>query len=267
MNRLNFLKALLSNAGAYIPGPAKRFAGEVFEKIPVAVNPIRTRQPTTTLGRLGKELNPLNPRNFAGIALAEAISNIANKTLPADAAARVEYLTYGPHLGLALNVLDAGGAGAAPMEEQQRIQESLQYFAAKERQKGNVAAQPAAGPRIDASTTQAIQTGAVAPKQSPVITPVTPTAPPTPVISQAAYGAAQAGFEAPGTLPLTEFYGAQKAIGQYAEQGGELQRRLKEAGGAAGMSDAALMEWVQANPALAYRELVRREKRSAPSVD
>jgi len=129
------------------------------------------------------------------------------------------------------------------------------------------AAAPLSGPRVDASTTQMIDIGAFAPQQAPRLTPVTPTAPSTPVIGQTAYTAAQTGFRAPTDIPLSEFYGAQKAIGQYAEQGGELQRRLKEAGGAAGMSDAALMEWVQANPALAYRELVRREKRSAPSVD
>lgn len=267
MNPFESLKSLLANAGKNIPAPMQRFAGQIFEKIPTAINPLKTRQPTTILGRVGKELNPLNPRNFALIALQEAISQVAGKTLPEEAANRIEYMMYGPQVGLALNVIDAGGAGAAPMEEQQRIQDSLKYFAAREQQNQKIAAAPAAGPRVDASTTQAIQTGAVAPRQSPVITPVTPTAPPTPVISQAAYGAAQAGFEAPGTLPLSEFYGAQKAMGQYAEQGGELQRRLKEAGGAAGMSDAALMEWVQANPALAYRELVRREKRSTPSVD
>lgn len=126
---------------------------------------------------------------------------------------------------------------------------------------------PTAGPRVDASTTQMIDIGSPAPRQAPRLVPVTPASPPDPVISQAAYTAAQTKFRAPTDIPLSEFYAAQKGIGQYAEQGGELQRRLKEAGGVAGMSDAALMEWVRANPALAYRELVRREKRPMPSVD
>jgi hypothetical protein len=267
MNPLDYLKGLVEGASKNIPAPVQRFAGQVFNKIPVAINPIRTRQPTTTLGRIGKEINPLNPRNLAIIALSEAVNRIAGKTLPPEAAARVEYMTYGPQLGLALNVLDAGSAGAAPLEEQRRIQESLAYFAASERQKGNTAPPPTPGPRIESSTTQAIQTGALAPKQSAQIVPVTPTAPPTPVISPAAYGAVQAGFEAPTNLPLSEFYGAQRGIGEYAEQGGELQRRLKEVGGASGMSDTALMEWVRANPALAYRELIRREKRPTPNMD
>ena len=126
---------------------------------------------------------------------------------------------------------------------------------------------PTPGPRVDASTTQMIDIGAPTPRQAPQITPVTPTAPPTPVISQAAYNAAIAGTQAPANIPLSEFYAAQRSIGQYAEQGGELQRRLKEAGGAAGMTDEALMAWAQRNPDLALRELMKREKRTGMSVD
>jgi hypothetical protein len=126
---------------------------------------------------------------------------------------------------------------------------------------------PTPGPRVDASTTQMIDIGAPTPRQAPQVTPVTPTAPPTPVISQAAYNAAITGTQAPGNIPLSEFYAAQRSIGQYAEQGGELQRRLKEAGGAAGMTDEALMAWAQRNPDLALRELMKREKRTGMSVD
>jgi len=126
---------------------------------------------------------------------------------------------------------------------------------------------PTPGPRVDASTTQMIDIGAPTPRQAPQVTPVTPTAPPTPVISQAAYNAAITGTQAPTNIPLSEFYAAQRSIGQYAEQGGELQRRLKEAGGAAGMTDEALMAWAQRNPDLALRELMKREKRTGMSVD
>jgi hypothetical protein len=267
MNPLEYFKQLLLGASKNVPAPVRRFAGQAFERIPVAINPLRTRQPTTSLGRLGKEINPLNPRNLIGIAAAEAATALANKTLPAEAATRIEYLTYGPHLGVALNVLDAGGAGAAPLEEQRRIQESLAYFAAIERQKGQTSPAPAPGPRIESSTTQAIQIGAAAPRQSAQITPVTPTRVPTPTLGPAALQAAQTAYVAPTDVPLSEFYRAQQAIGTYAEQGGELQRRLKEAGGAAGMSDEALMQWVKKNPALAYRELLKRERMVRPSID
>jgi hypothetical protein len=47
------------------------------------------------------------------------------------------------------------------------------------------------------------------------------------------------------------------------EQGGELQRQLRDLGGAAGMSDQALMDWAKANPGLAYRELLKLKERSS----
>jgi hypothetical protein len=46
------------------------------------------------------------------------------------------------------------------------------------------------------------------------------------------------------------------------EQTGELQRQLKELGGAAGMNDQALMSWAKANPGLAYRELMKLKGRN-----
>jgi len=268
MSPLDYLKSLAAGITKQTPAPVQRLAGQVWKRIPTAINPLRTRQPTTTLGRIGKEINPLNPRNVAINLLADAISGVTGKTLGPEAQTRLEYMTYGPHIGVFLNTLDAGGAGAAPLEETRRIQESLAYFAAAERQKGNTAPPPTPGPRVDASTTQMLDIGAAAPKQAPRVTPVTPTAPPTPVISQAAYTAAQTGFRAPTDIPLSEFYAAQRGIGAYAEQGGELQRRLKEVGGAAGMTDEALMQWVQQNPDLALRELMKRERRGVmPTAD
>jgi hypothetical protein len=262
---LGYLNALLQGARPVIAraaGPTvSRMAGQAWSKLPVQLNPFRTAQPTTRLGQLGKALNPLNPTNVGVGAAATLLSNVDEKILPPEAKERLEYFLYGIAPGIAMNVLNAGAAGAK--DEKRLIQESLNYFAA---QKGAAPA-PKAGPRVDASTTQAIQLGAAAPRQSAPVIPVTPTAPPAPVVSQAAYNAAVQGFQAPTDMPLSEFYAAQENIGRYAEQGGELQRRLKEAGAGAGMSDEALMAWAQKNPALAYRELMRREKKSGISVD
>lgn len=153
-----------------------------------------------------------------------------------------------------LNQLEAAPATAAPQGT------TLQG--------GGKTPEPAAGPRVDASTTQMLDIGASAPQQARRLVPVTPAAPPTPVISQAAYTAAQTGYNAPTNIPLSKFYAAQRAMGAYAEQGGELQRRLKEAGGAAGMTDTALMEWARQNPDLALRELMKREQRGVkPTAD
>lgn len=111
---------------------------------------------------------------------------------------------------------------------------------------------PAAGNRVDASTPQA----AVARPQSARV------AAPAGQIPMAAYQAAVTTGMAPTEVPLSDFYRAQEHLGKYMEQSGELQRRLKDIGGARGMSDQALMDWAQQNPALAYREMFKLEKRA-----
>jgi hypothetical protein len=55
-------------------------------------------------------------------------------------------------------------------------------------------------------------------------------------------------------------------LGRELEATGELQRRLKESGGAAGMADEALMAWAQKNPGLAFREMMKREGRLRADV-
>ncbi|NDD56051.1 hypothetical protein EBZ39_19665, partial [bacterium] len=109
---------------------------------------------------------------------------------------------------------------------------------------------PAAGNRVDAATPQ-IGNRQAAPVQAPTV----------PQFTEASLRAADAGYKAPANVPLGQFYAAQEALGRNLEQTGELQRRLKESGAAAGMSDAALMAWAQKNPGLAYREMVNRESR------
>lgn len=69
-------------------------------------------------------------------------------------------------------------------------------------------------------------------------------------------------YAAPTGIPLSSFYAGQQQLGRSMEQGGELQRQLKELGGAAGMSDEALMQWAQRNPGLAYRELRKLQGRN-----
>lgn len=111
---------------------------------------------------------------------------------------------------------------------------------------------PAAGNRVDATTSQGAGSR---PQQS---TPIQASAGQIPM---AAYEAAVTTGKAPTTVPLSDFYRAQEHIGRYMEESGELQRRLKDIGGARGMSDQALMDWAQKNPALAYREMFKLEKR------
>jgi len=57
---------------------------------------------------------------------------------------------------------------------------------------------------------------------------------------------------------LSRMYAEQYKLGRAMEQGGELQRRLREGGAVQGMSDEALMTWVEAHPDLAYRLAMKR---------
>jgi hypothetical protein len=80
-------------------------------------------------------------------------------------------------------------------------------------------------------------------------------------LSQDVLNAAQQ-YSATAGVPLSSFYAGQQQLGRSMEQTGELQRRLKELGGAAGMSDQALMAWAQKNPGVAYRELLKLQNRA-----
>lgn len=228
------------------------------DRIPVALNPLKTRTPTTFLGGLGKSANPLNPFNAA----AWATSALARQYLSPEDAQRVEYFGMGVTPGILLNVLDAGAVGAFEDKELQKartqyLQRANAEVAAKTNL-GTTSPPPAAGNRVDAATPQ-IGNRQAAPVQAPVV----------PQFTEASLQAANAGYEAPRNVPLSQFYGAQQALGQKLEQTGELQRRLRESGGGSGMTDEALMAWAQKNPGLAYREMVNRESRAGirPTAD
>lgn len=259
MNPLEVLNRLRAN----VPSPVQRFAGQVWNKIPTAINPFKTRQPTTALGRLGKGFNPLNPANALSIAATEAAMAIAGKTLPPEDRARVEYMTLGPKIGLFLNALDAGSAGVSPERERQLIEESERYFAQRSQPGGMQAAPTTRGPRVDTSTTQA-QFYTPTPQQSARVVPVVAAAPPTPrPLSTQVLEAAKSEFAAPTGVSLSDFYQAQEQLGREMVASGALQQRMQETN----LTGDALAEWARANPALAYREIIKRQKQPIPSVD
>lgn len=215
-------------------------------RLPIALNPFRSRVPTTRLGAVGKLLNPLNPVNAATILLEETVRAIAGKTLGPEAEQRVGYFSLGPQIGAALNILDAGAVNAK--DDRELIAESNRYFAAQKAQRqpaqsGVVPGAPqgtsfvAPTPRAQASPQ------AVAPRTEPRSIPVPST--PTPSTEEQNALAAE--------------YMKQKLLGQSMAKGGELQRRLWEAGGGAGMTPENFMTWVESHPDIAYRELLKRE--------
>jgi len=212
-------------------------------RIPVALNPFKTRVPTTRLGAVGKALNPLNPINAATMLLEEAVGGIVGNTLGPEARQRVEYFSYGGLLpGIALNVLDAGAAGATDEEERQ-LREAFE----KQRKANETRAAELKDP-------QQTRTFAGSPAaRRPVEeshAPVSQQLPSSPNLPQR---------QEPETMnELAQLYAEQYRKGREMEQGGELQRRLMEGGAVPGMTPETLMSWVEANPDLAYRLAEKR---------
>lgn len=201
------------------------------------------------------QLNPLTRST-------QLAKQIVRKVLSPEDAQRVEHFESGLNPGLFLNVLDAGAVGATEDKELQKakaqfLQRANAEVAAKTNL-GTTSPPPAAGNRVDAATPQ-IGNRQAAPIQAPVV----------PQFTEASLQAANARYEAPTNVPLSQFYGAQQTLGRELEKTGELQRRLRESGGGSGMTEEALMAWAQKNPGLAYRELVNRESRAGirPTAD
>jgi hypothetical protein len=201
------------------------------------------------------QLNPLTRST-------QLAKQIVRKVLSPEDAQRVEHFESGINAGLFANILDAGAVGATEDQELQKakaqyLQRANAEVAAKTNL-GTTSPPPAAGNRVDAATPQ-IGNRQAAPIQAPVV----------PQFTEASLQAANAGYEAPTNVPLSQFYGAQQTLGRELEKTGELQRRLRESGGGSGMTNEALMAWAQKNPGLAYRELVNRESRAGirPTAD
>lgn len=225
--------------------------------IPTYLNPFKSRTPTTKLGRVGKALNPLNPFNARAILIEEAIRAVAGKYLPADTQRRLEYFSFGPQVGVLANILDAGTVGA--QDDQKLIQESERIRRGMQRQKEIEALSPAEikalsrSPVVDRPAPPVTrEVSAPTPSYIPALSTQQPpprsiplTASPTPVPEE--------------QNELAIEYTKQNLLGKAMSEGGELQRRLFEAGGGAGMAAEDFMAWVESNPGVAYREMLRRE--------
>ena len=225
--------------------------------IPTYLNPFKSRTPTTKLGRVGKALNPLNPFNARAILIEEAIRAVAGKYLPADTQRRLEYFSFGPQVGVLANIIDAGTANA--QDDQKLIQESERIRRGMQRQKEIEA--------LSSAETKALSRSPVVDRPAPPVT--REVSAPTPSYIPAL----STQQPPPRSIPLTASptplpeeqnelaieYTKQNLLGKAMSEGGELQRRLFEAGGGAGMAPEDFMAWVGSNPGVAYREMLRRE--------
>lgn len=102
-------------------------------RLPIALNPFKSRVPSTRLGKFGKAVNPLNPVNAAAILLEETLGGLVGSTLGPEARQRVEYFGYGGILpGIALNVLDAGAVSA---NQDQLVKQAQAQYLREQKQK------------------------------------------------------------------------------------------------------------------------------------
>jgi len=265
-----------------VGGLLRSLPGAVSSRIPTALNPLATRNPTTFLGQAGKMFNPLNPINAATAAVGLA----ANRFLPENLRDNAEAFMYGPTAGIIYSVFDQP-AGATGKTEEQLIRESLAQnpnrqsvpqrpldtlatLGGKEvawkgpdlgwqRTYSEGASPPSltpAPPRDLNNGWQAGQTGSNMIPTGAGVLEKRPDVTNRP-LSQEVLNAAQQ-FSAPANIPLPAFYEGQQQLGRSMMQKGTLVSQLQELGGARGMTPENLKTWATANPALAYRELLKR---------
>ena len=265
-----------------VGGLLRSLPGAVSSRLPTALNPLATRNPTTFLGQAGKMFNPLNPIN-AGTAV---VGLAANRFLPENLRDNAEAFMYGPTAGIIYSVFDQP-AGATGKTEAQLIQESmaqnpnrqsvpqrpldtLATLGGKEvawkgpdlgwqRTYSEGASPPSltpAPPRDLNNGWQAGQTGSNMVPTGAGVLAKRPDVTNRP-LSQEVLNAAQQ-FSAPANIPLPAFYEGQQQLGRSMMQNGTLVSQLQELGGARGMTPENLKTWATANPALAYRELLKR---------
>lgn len=257
--------------------------GALSSKLPTALNPLATRNPTTFLGQAGKMFNPLNPDNVRNA----IIGSVASRFLPENLRDNAEAFMYGPTAGIVYSVFDQPGGATGKTEEQllresisqnpnrqsvpQRPLDTLAILGGKEvAWKGpNLGWQrtysegvsppsltPAPPSRDLTNGWQAGQTGANTIPTGAGVLAQRPDVTNRPLPQEVLNAAQQ--FSAPANIPLPAFYEGQQQLGRSMMQNGTLVSQLQELGGARGMTPENLKTWATANPALAYRELLKQ---------
>ena len=264
---------------------------------PTALNPLATRTPTTLLGKTGQFFNPLSRTNAGSMAAGLVVDNFLPESMRSTASVGlftpgplpVKLLSAGLYdtflnprnagVGLATGTLRDndpmryGGLQALESIKKQNAQRpvgTLSQLGGKEVEwkgpglewqrtysEGANAPPPAPGSLQDLSSgrqagqvgSSVISNGAGVPAQrSDVINRA---------LSQEILNAAQQ-FNAPANIPLSSYYEGQQQLGRSMMQNGTLVSQLQELGGAPGMTPENLKSWAEKNPALAYRELLKR---------
>lgn len=250
--------------------PVVRPVVQQYRRIPPsvrsAVNPLSAAQPVGWAGA-ARSLG-------ANLLVDTLVEEAATRLLPKQQAAEVtDFYTFtslpfgGPLQRLAgYVVLRPTPVGATEDQTMAQIRKEYEESKRRQQQRQNQplpAPSPAdlqlaapAAPAYRAPAPRETTRAYVAPP-SPRQAVATPAAPSTP-ITTVKPGAAQV----QKASPLAETYAQQKRIGELLGAQ-EMIRRLNQAEPMATVVDENLREWAAANPALAYREMLRREQLNA----
>lgn len=225
----------------------------LYNRIPTAVNPVRTRETTTVLGTLGKMVNPLNPL----IAIPTGASVLLNTDIDIPPVSVLDLLGISGSTpqgdGKFDNWQRLGYKSKADMIARVTIQEQ------KENPKPHMG--PPVPPNLPRrNTTPAAQEGAAGTTQTRSRPPrgaeSLGSAPPAPILPPPPPRTGTAAV--PAKSELAQMYAEQVRLGK--ELGAqEMVRRLTEARPVTTVNETDLIAWATQNPALAYREMLRRE--------
>ena len=287
--------ALLQGQARYVQrqvqggiGQAIGQVGNLYKKIPTAVNPFATRTPTTLLGKAGSIVNPFNPANAASSAVGIAAGTVLDATIPDNTRRNNEYynlglLTLAPSIPGKIAALGLLGTTVNASDEDALVRQSnaalrvgknytvngIQY----DYRTGRAINPPSdtfvpdrqnrlAAPPVDSGFMLAgtLNTGAGTLDQRRAIEERN---------YKTQLNNAKQQYATPDPMSpdfqgypneLAARYGLEQAYGQELKQAGTLVPQLQEAGAGAGMTPENFAAWAKANPGLAVRLLSQGQR-------
>jgi hypothetical protein len=235
-------------------------------RIPTALNPLTTQNPTTTLGRVGKFFNPLNPSNFRDMLGVLAISTILSENDPNKGNVELAAVTPG---GLIPKIAALGLLGATPIGTGSELRSHLSE-AEQARLYGKYKLKNNLDPNKPKNN---LNTGTPPPPvEQKVIPPLNNinigigTSDQRRAIEERNYQNQLNNIRQQALNPMSpDFqgypnelaaqYGLEQAYGQELKQAGTLIPQLQEVGAEGSIAPKDFAAWANANPGLAVRLL------------
>jgi len=254
--------------------------GNLYKKLPTAINPFATRTPTTRLGKAGSIFNPFNPVNAAGYVGAAVLdAAMPDNTKRDNESYNLGLLTLAPGIPGKMAALGLLGTTVNAFDEDALIRQlnasdrigknytvnGIQYDYETGRPvnpRYRQSSDRSAAPPVDSGFTQAgtLNTGIGSPDQRRIIEERN---------YQTQLSNAKQQYATPDPMSsdfqgypneLAAQYGLEQSYGQELKQAGTLVPQLQEAGAGAGMTPENFAAWAKANPGLAVRLLSQGQR-------